>query len=118
VNFSYRERENAGPEGDPRAAKRTRAKVLERLLPMAMAARLLRSTEVSRWLKHPTPITSSPLPPFSSFFCFFFHFLGEGEGGILWPGWSPWVTACMCAAAESILRASGSADGGMAEEVV
>ena len=52
------------------------------------------------------------------FLFFFFHFLGEGEGGILWPGWSPWVTACMCAAAESILRASGSADGGMAEEVV
>ena len=45
------------------------------------------------------------LPPFSFFhFSVFFHFLGGGEGGILWPGCSPWVAACMCAAAELVLR--------------
>lgn len=83
---------------------------------MAMAARLLRlrATEVSIWLMIPTPIASSPVLPSRSFLFSDFSFSGRREGGILWPGWSPWVTACMCAAAESVRLASGGAGGGTA----
>ena len=76
---------------------------------MAMAARLLRATEVSRWLMLPTPIASSPFLPSRSFSEF--SFSGRRGG---WDSVALGDGVCMCAAAESVLRASGGAGGGMA----